>query len=290
MGDAPSKVAASNLPERIHVWLHPDVPLHVEGSHYSSKLLAVIFTLGMAWMLYSVFLARTRSLRSFVRDVGVRVKRVRKAAREIERKTFHLTGLIVPLLYSLMLDYLNFSHRDCVTFFASGTAFGWAVDIARIHLKLVSDNFPLRHILREKEQNQLCGACYFSLGVTLAIAFFPPEVAMCSIVFLVLGDLSAALIGVSFGGDTVVVKLGREGKKSAEGSLAMLVVCFAVGALSFLKVPLGEYVAFVGAITATLVELYEPFSLNDNLTIPPLSCAAMVWALNRVESSACNGY
>lgn len=37
---------------------------------------------------------------------------------------------------------------------------------------------------------------------------------------------SAALVGVAFGGDTVVVKLGRQGKKSVEGSVAMFVVCF----------------------------------------------------------------
>ena len=38
-----------------------------------------------------------------------------------------------------------------------------------------------------------------------------------SILFLVLGDMSAAIIGVSFGGETVSLKLGREGKKSLEG-------------------------------------------------------------------------
>ena len=81
------------------------------------------------------------------------------------------------------------------------------------------------------------------------------------------------------------MKLGRKGKKSAEGSIAMFIACFTVGVLSFIKVPLGEYVAFVGAVVATGVELWEPFSLNDNLTIPVLSSAAMVWAINRVETA-----
>ena len=52
---------------------------------------------------------------------------------------------------------------------------------------------------------------------------------MASILFLVLGDMSAAIIGVSFGGDALgQLKLGRSGKKSLEGSLAMFLVCFVV--------------------------------------------------------------
>ena len=74
----------------------------------------------------------------------------------------------------------------------------------------------LKKILRKHEIGQLCGACYFSLGCTVSLTCFPPSVAMTSIVWLVLGDLSAALIGRSFGGDIVAVKLGREGKKSLE--------------------------------------------------------------------------
>jgi hypothetical protein len=42
---------------------------------------------------------------------------------------------------------------------------------------------------------------------------------MASILFLVLGDMTAAIIGVSFGGDALgQLKLGREGKKSLEGT------------------------------------------------------------------------
>jgi hypothetical protein len=41
--------------------------------------------------------------------------------------------------------------------------------------------------------------------------------------------MSAALVGVAFGGEKVVVKLGREGQKSVEGSSAMFVVCVVVG-------------------------------------------------------------
>jgi len=109
---------------------------------------------------------------------------------------------------------------------------------------------------------------------------------MVSILFLVLGDISAAIIGVSFGGDACIVKLGRAGKKSLEGSLAMFLVCFVTGCTVFAGVELREYAAFVGALAATLTELYEPFGVNDNLTIPLISSVALQLGFKRIETCA----
>uniref|UniRef100_A0A7S2G5Z1 Dolichol kinase n=1 Tax=Octactis speculum TaxID=3111310 RepID=A0A7S2G5Z1_9STRA len=93
--------------------------------------------------------------------------------------------------------------------------------------------------------------------------------------------MAAALIGVSFGGEACSVKLGREGKKSLEGSVAMFVVCTLVGMLVFAEVHLREYAVVVSALVATLTELYEPFHLNDNLTIPLFSSLALAWGFAR---------
>ena len=59
--------------------------------------------------------------------------------------------------------------------------------------------------------------------------------------FLILGDMSAAIIGVSFGGETCTMRLGRQGKKSLEGSLAMFAVCFATCCSVFLSVGRGAW-------------------------------------------------
>jgi len=166
------------------------------------------------------------------------------------------------------------------------TIAGWICDASRLYIPAVRDYFPLARLLRHKEATQLCGACYLSLGCTISIFFFAPPIAMASITFLVLGDMSAALIGVSFGGESCVLKLGREGKKSLEGSVAMFLVCFCIGCVIFRAAPLSEYISLVGAIVATLVELYEPLALNDNLTIPVFTSFALTWAFQRV-SYAC---
>ena len=175
--------------------------------------------------------------------------------------------------------------------------------------------------MRDHEKDQLTGGCYFSLGCALAMTLAPPaanggvgqrlidasagddlrrrslggrrgdslrpQVSMCAMVYLVLGDMAAALVGVSFGGEVAHVKLGRKGKKSVEGSLAMFCVCFAVGQLTFADLKLSEYVAFCGAVIATLTELYEPFHLNDNLTIPVFSALALQLSLGRIREKDC---
>merc|ERR1719231_1922615 len=107
---------------------------------------------------------------------------------------------------------------------------------------------------------------------------------MTSILYLVLGDMTAALIGVSFGGDVCRTKIGRQGKKSVEGSVAMFTVCFVMGLIVYNEVHLREYAVFFAALVATLTELYEPFGLNDNLTIPVFTSLSLTWGLMRIQT------
>ena len=139
--------------------------------------------------------------------------------------------------------------------------------------------------MRPREMNQMTGTPYFITGCALVIALFEKQIAIASILYLIFGDMTAALVGVSFGGDAVVVKLGREGKKSVEGSVGMFAITFVIGYSLFSSVYMAEYVALVSAIVATLTELWSEdyfFELNDNLTIPTFTALALTWALQRV--------
>lgn len=232
---------------------------------------------------------KPKKLKSQIGQLGVALKRIKRTIIEIERKTFHLCGLLVPLIYQYLLN-AGWGASTCARLCWGLTISGWVFDIARLHSPAVRDFFmktPIGAILRDKEKDQLSGACFFSLGCTMAIACFPPAIAMTSILFLVLGDMMAALIGVSFGGDLCVVKLGREGKKSVEGSVAMFLTCLAVGMTVFADSQLREYAVVVGALVATITELYEPFGLNDNLTIPMLTSVALSWGFQR--TAICTG-
>ena len=191
-----------------------------------------------------------------------------------------------------MTDSLGFSETFCVKVCVLITVFVWTSEILRLRYPMVQRAFmatPMGSVMREREQTQLTGTPFFVLGCTLVIGLFAKEVAIASILYLVLGDMTAALIGVSFGGEKCVVKLGRDRKKSVEGSLAMFVVCFLIGSSMFATVHLAEYAALVSAIVATLTELWSEdyiFGLNDNLTIPVFSALALTWSFQRTAACA----
>eukprot|EP00943_MAST-04B_sp_MAST-4B-sp1_P008294 g8294.t1 len=250
------------------------------SSDYLYKCLIILQSLCIVWWVF-VSAKGKGGMKPLIQDFGVRVRKVRKVAGEIERKMFHLSGVGVPLLWQY-LESKGYDRHTLLTISWSVVAVGWTADVARVYIPFVQRNWPLKKILREKEYGQLCGAAYFSLGTITSFTLFPPGIATTATLWLVLGDLSAALIGVSFGGDAVVVKLGREGKKSLEGSAAMFIVCFLTGMVIFQEVPLCEYGVFFGSLVATLTELYEPFGFNDNFTIPIFSALALHWGLLRV--------
>eukprot|EP00418_Pyrodinium_bahamense_P006411 CAMPEP_0179023410 /NCGR_PEP_ID=MMETSP0796-20121207/6913_1 /TAXON_ID=73915 /ORGANISM="Pyrodinium bahamense, Strain pbaha01" /LENGTH=284 /DNA_ID=CAMNT_0020719315 /DNA_START=42 /DNA_END=897 /DNA_ORIENTATION=- len=223
---------------------------------------------------------RPKEMRRLLREAGVAIHKVAKTAREIERKIFHLCGLLVPLIYQVLLQYW-FSQTDCARIC-------WAITVVGGHAAAPCAVRPAKlaapGILRDKEIDQLCGGSYFALGCTLSIHFFAPVIAMTSIIFLVLGDMSAALIGRSFGQSVCSMKIGPGGKKSVEGSAAMFLVCFIFGCTIFSQVHLREYSVFFAALTATLTELYEPFSINDNVSVPLLSSLALTLGFARTYS------
>lgn len=107
------------------------------------------------------------------------------------------------------------------------------------------------------------GTGFFFLGCFLSMIFFEPTIATCSMFFLVLGDMTAAIVGISFGS----IKIG---KKSLEGTVAMFAVCFTIGSIFFFNVTGSSSIVFIAALTATLVELLGPekWWADDNITIP----------------------
>lgn len=266
---------------------HGDQPTEARMFAFITLLATVSFSL----MTYLKSL-KTKDVTLLIQEFGVKLSRVKRTALEIERKTFHLTGLGVPLLYHILLEYFDWSPADYANFCWTVTIAVWCADLFRVKVANGNDYFPfclLKNVLREKEVSKLSGTSYFSLGCTMAITFFPPAISTTSILWLVIGDMSAALIGVSFGGDVCVVKMGREGKKSVEGSVAMMTSCFLIGAYIYGDVYLSEYAVLLGALAATVTELYEPFGLNDNLTIPMISSLALQFGLRRIESvGACS--
>ena len=212
--------------------------------------LELLLAISLISIVATVAFKRLKRPGMFIKACGVRARKVQRTMQEIERKTFHLATLLVPIIHQILLWSGDWTNDECVKLCWVITAAGWTADLARVYGPPWARRlFPLKRLLRESEKNRITGGCYLSLGCTLTMAISPPSITLTSILFLVLGDMSAALIGVSFGGETVGLKLGRHGKKSAEGSAAMLVVCFVVGCVVFGGVELREYPVAIGAPT-----------------------------------------
>mmetsp|Transcript_129911 Transcript_129911/g.416915 ORF Transcript_129911/g.416915 Transcript_129911/m.416915 type:complete len:288 (-) Transcript_129911:78-941(-) len=261
------------------VWATTDEVRQLPSEPFLTAYMVVLFIVGVMFIVL-VKNTRPQDLRRLLQDAGVALNKVANTAREIERKVFHLCGLLVPLTYQVLLSN-GVEKWKCSRICWTVTLCGVGSDLLRVHVPWVKRNWPLKSILREQEQTQLCGGSWFALGCTLAIHLFDPVIAMTSIIFLVLGDLSAALIGRSFGQSVCNMKVGPGGKKSVEGSVGMFLCCFVFGCSIFSQVHLREYAVFVASLVATLAELYEPFGINDNVSIPVLSSVALTFGFAR---------
>lgn len=182
-------------------------------------------------------------------------------ARELTRKSIHLLGLVVPILYL-------FTSRDFAIIGVGGlVALALGAELLKVLVPSVRATFLriFSPILRSQEQKGgPTGATYFLIGSFLCVLFFDKTLAIVCLCFLTLGDLCAALIGKQWG------RIKLFSRKSLEGSLACFVVCIAVALLMRLH----PAVAITGALVATVVELL-PIGVDDNITMPLISGFAM---------------
>lgn len=182
-------------------------------------------------------------------------------ARELTRKSIHLLGLVVPILYL-------FTSRDLAIIGVGGlVALALGAELLKVLVPSVRATFLriFSPILRSQEQKGgPTGATYFLIGSFLCVLFFDKTLAIVCLCFLTLGDLCAALIGKQWG------RIKLFSRKSLEGSLACFVVCIAVALLMRLH----PAVAITGALVATVVELL-PIGVDDNITMPLISGFAM---------------
>ena len=101
--------------------------------------------------------------------------------------------------------------------------------------------------------------------------FVSPHLAAAAILMWGTGDAAAALVGIPWGKHKVRSRF-TDGKKSWEGSLAMLAVSFLSGVMILLAeqktaLPRTLFMAFLGAVLGTATELFSP-SEYDTVTVP----------------------
>lgn len=110
-------------------------------------------------------------------------------------------------------------------------------------------------------------------------AFGQPVVAATAILMWGFGDAAAALVGIPYGKHKFRSKL-TDGKKSWEGSSAMLAVSVLAGCIMLIavlkdNVPHALASALIGAVFGTAAELFSP-SEYDTVTVPVVIAAVLL--------------
>ncbi len=196
----------------------------------------------------------------------------KKSDLHLARKFWHIGGVsLIAVLYAFLptgWSLFLLSVACCLLI---------ATDVLRLsrpefNQKMISIFGPF---MRESEVNRLAGTTYLISGVTFIAFFFPREVVQISLWFLAFADPLASYFGIKYGREKIL------GDESLQGSLAALVVCAVITWISLfifqVNLPLGRLilVSLLGGVVGALAELLPISKLDDNLTLPILSAAAL---------------
>lgn len=183
------------------------------------------------------------------------------------RKFYHfLMGMMCFSLYAFLVE------RDQALVLLLGLGGALVVgDLIRLRFTSVN-NIALRlfgNLMRREELKSISGNSFYVLGLLTVVLLFPKPIVLLSVLFLAVGDPTAAVVGTLYGKHKLI------GKKSIEGAGANLIVS-AIAAFLFglLYLHLGPgkaaVLAIIGGMTSMCAELC-PAPVDDNFSIPVFS-------------------
>ena len=195
-------------------------------------------------------------------EINQRIERMGLRPAEVQRKAIHLGFSAVPLAIFILPAEVGEGLA------AAGLIAAITIDVVRLRVPGVQAFFhrTFGTALRPHEAWELTGSTYLCLAALVCIVLFIVPITVAALLFLTVGDTMAALVGQRWGRHPL-----RPGK-TLEGTLANLGACVLVAVL-VPGLPLAA--GLVGAVVATMVELFGTAAVDDNFGIPVLSALAM---------------
>ena len=182
-----------------------------------------------------------------------------KLRREISRKLFHLTILVVVILY-------YFSNKPTTLLWCSIFLLGFVMsDIIRVKAYYL---FPLRKmadsVTRPFEKRALGAAVYFTIGALTTVFLFEKIIAIAAVTIAAAGDGMAAVTGIAFGRH----KISKDSQKTVEGAIGAFLTSALLGIFFFFETPLfwPIIISIVAACVVVSVDLVE-LPIDDNLIL-----------------------
>lgn len=177
------------------------------------------------------------------------------------RRLFHaFTGTAV----AVALTRLDLPRASAVPILGAVLVGQIALDVVRLRMPRANAAFfrAFRHLASPREARGLASSTWYTLGLLLAVAFFPGRAAISGVLVLALSDPAASYVGQRWGRRPL---LGG----SVVGSLTFILVALAV------LLPRHAAPVALGATVAGLLAERLSWPLDDNLTLPPATAAAI---------------
>jgi dolichol kinase len=187
-------------------------------------------------------------LRAEAQAAGERVR------HEAPRKALHLAMIVIPL--GILFFPLTTSRRTLMVIAIALLV----ADLVKIHEPRWRSVFTtfFGPLIRRHEHTGITSSTYMLVSALLATYLFDPPVAAAALVFLIVGDTLAAMVGLAWGRTRLF-------GKTLEGFLAGFVASFGAVALLVPELPLSSVA--LGAAAAAIVEIL-PIPVDDNFRIP----------------------
>lgn len=207
---------------------------------------------------------------------GIRQMRLTVLGRErslphFERKFYHaVMGILCFSLHAFVLT----REQSLLALGVIGGTFV-VLDLIRLRFPQVND-LALKYfgkIMRRDELKSVSGNSFYIVGLFLIVLVFPAPVVSLSVLYLALGDPTAAMVGSLYGRHKLI------GKKSWEGAIANFAVSsFATLLVAFLLFSLPAHRAVILAVVGGLVSMAAelcPLPVDDNFSIPVISACLL---------------
>lgn len=192
---------------------------------------------------------------------------------ELYRKGIHMVSLSIPVVYYFI------TKQQALSILVPFLIFSLIIDYGRYYSPALAEfvrkifGFLMRKHEWDHKKKNLNGATYVIMSAVFVILIFPKVFVITAFAVLIIGDVSAALIGRRYGRTKFLFK-------SLEGTLAFFVSsCVVVIAApkvngSSVEYLIGIFAVAIGAIAENVSGTWA----DDNFTIPVTICVTM-WIL-----------
>jgi dolichol kinase len=200
-------------------------------------------------------------------DNGSTPVRAFSIKRELQRKSIHLSMIIIPVwIYVTPPDWTLLG----LIIATSATV---VTDLLRLTDRRLRGFFLrfFRSLIRSHEEEHLLGSTYFMIAALLSVLAFGDTIAIAALTFLIIGDTMAAIVGKKYGKPLYW-------GKSLLGSLACFVSCLIIGAALLDN----QWVIIAGALAAAVAEAL-PVPMDDNMRVPIVSGLVMQYVSHYMQ-------